>query len=131
MISFINYIRGLFEKMKESRRKKRASAKDSQGQRIVINSRSDSASVSNHDNAASNTPKINVRGINQRTPIAYGTNTYRADINVQNISLGNGITVNRQRKPGRCPICASRGGISENSDGRPRWRCSECDSTFN
>lgn len=122
---FFSFMKEQFEKIKKP------PVSNAQSQKIVIRSRHDSHPTSDQNNVPEDIPKITIRGVNQRTPIASGTNIYRTEVDVQNTNLGGGITVNRQRKPGRCPLCATRGGIIENPGGRPRWKCPACDSTFN
>ena len=131
MFRIIELIKNKFEEIKQFFIKKKRSAIDNQIHKIVINARHNSPSYQNEQaNELVGVPKITILGVNQRTPVASGTNVYRTEVDVQNTNLGNGITVNSQRKPGRCPICATRGGILENPNGSPRWLCPVCDSTF-
>lgn len=75
-------------------------------------------------------PKIKIRAVH-RPETEAGSNVYRDEVEVERRNLGGGIVVNRQRKPGRCPICATRGKVIENTDGGDHWKCNECGSTFN
>ena len=79
---------------------------------------------------------------NQRSPdaprivikqIHHYPSAYSSDVTVEHPNLGHGIHVNRMRKPVRCPLCASRSGrIVENRAGAAhRWKCEDCQSTFN
>lgn len=143
MYRIIDFIKEQIDKLKK-KFKKKSLAVDTQTPKIVIRSRHNplsfsqsqpqTAAVPNSDEAES-PPRIMIHSVNQRTPIASGTNVYRNDVDVQNPNLGRGITVNRQRKPSRCPMCAtSRGQITENAGGNPRWKCTDppgCGGTFN
>jgi len=129
MVRLISFIKEQIEKI--IRFFNKPSVANTQSKKIVIKARHESLLSSVHSYESEEVPKITIHGVNQRTPIATGTNVFRTDVDVQNTILGNGITVNRQRKPGRCPLCATRGGITENPDGNLRWKCSTCDSTFN
>ena len=80
--------------------------------------------------ASGSTPKIKVRAIH-RNDSTTNENVYQDEVDVVNRNLGRGIVVNKRRKPGRCPICATRGKVVANTSGGDSWRCIECDSTFN
>lgn len=74
--------------------------------------------------ALESTPKIKVRAIHRNDSAA-------GETDIVNRVLGKGIVVNECRKPGRCPICATRGKIVVNMSGDDSWMCEECGSTFN
>jgi len=137
----IQFFKEQIEKIRGFFKRKSASPPSMSNQRISIRSvnqrpvltptAEQNISVSVGDGNDSDTPRITIRGVNQRTPIASGGNVYSNEVDVQNANLGRGITVMRQRKPGRCPLCATRGGITESADGGNRWLCPACGSTFN
>jgi len=57
----------------------------------------------------------------------------RARSDVASVDAGGdagNVTVIAQRKPGRCPMCATTGCVTENPRGRPKWKCSECGHLF-
>ena len=97
---------------------------------IEIRGRNDST-TQRQQRTSSNPPRIKIGVINQRLPNGSGTNPYRGEVEIPKTNIGRGITVKKQRRPGRCPLCATKGKVVENVSGRDRWRCEECDSTFN
>ena len=134
MVRFMNFVKEQFEKMKSFIKKRKSIIADNQSQqKIVIRSRHDAMPSFEAQSVVfvEETPRITIHNVNQRTPIAFGTSVYRDDIEVQNTNIGSGIIVNRQRKPGRCPLCATRGEIIENPSGNRRWKCNACASLFN
>lgn len=138
MGAILDFFKNQFEKIKRYFSGNKNMPTNEQNNRIVIRSRRDAISTGEqriqpiqNNQEEFDTPKITIRSVNQRTPMASGTNVYRSEVDVQNANLGRGITVMRQHKPGRCPLCATRGEIIENPEGRPRWKCTTCDSTFN
>ena len=74
--------------------------------------------------APESTPKIKVRAVHRNGSAAGETDIVNRDI-------GKGIVVNKHGKPGRCPICATRGKVVVNMSGDGSWTCEECGSTFN
>ncbi len=94
--------------------------------RITIIQRHDGAQPERH--RRSGNASITIRNINKRTAPISGT---LAEGSGQQTDLGNGITMKRQRKPNRCPICATTGKIEANADGRNKWLCKACGHTFN
>ena len=134
MIKILTFIKNQFEKIKEYFSKENITVSDEQNKKIVIRTHNDPYSLSIQDiqiNETIDAPKITIRGVNERVPIASGTNVYRSEAEVQNANIGHGITVKKQRKPGRCPNCATRGEIVENSEGNQRWKCPVCNYAFN
>jgi hypothetical protein len=144
-MGLIQFMKNQIEKIKNFFRRKKNSSLSGGSQRIVIRSRNErhaptpivepniTVNPINIESNNSDAPRITIRSVNRRTPIAAGGNVYSSEVSVQNANLGHGITVMRQRKPGRCPICATRGCVVENTGGgRHRWLCTEpsCGSTF-
>lgn len=70
------------------------------------------------------TLKIKVHAIHRN-------NSAVGETDIINRDIGKGIVVNKCRKPGRCPICATRGKVVVNMRGDDSWMCKECGSTFN
>ena len=124
-------IKKQLEKIREYFERRNSESADDQGKRIVIRARNDHGSTGVQGEEIEVDPKITIRGVNKRVPIVSGDNIYSGDLNVPNKNIGRGITVKKQRKPVRCPICATRGGIIENPGGDPRWKCPACNETFN
>lgn len=75
-------------------------------------------------------PKIKIGEIHRYKSEAI-KDVYRDEVNVVKKNIGKGITVNKQRKPGKCPICATQGSVAANAGGGDKWICEECGSTFN
>ena len=77
----------------------------------------------------SNGGRITIGRINNTPPPASGG--FRPEVPVDNPNLSGGIRVERRRKPGTCPMCRSTGTVIDNPGGRPKWKCSACEHTFN
>ena len=77
-----------------------------------------------------NAPKITIKEASSRTFPISGSNLSPNEAEVSNSCLGQDIIVRKQRKPSRCPMCATRGCITENYGERLRWFCSVCRHTF-
>lgn len=97
---------------------------------IEIRARNDSTSQQ-QQRTSTNLPRIEILGINQRLPNGSGTNPNRDEVEIFKSNIGRGMTVKKIRKPGRCPLCATKGKVVANVGGGDRWRCEKCDSTFN
>lgn len=82
------------------------------------------------DSSSADAPKIKIGEVHTRESAAI-RDVYRDGVNVVNQNIGKGITVNKQRKPGKCPICATQGRVEANVNGGDKWICEECGNTFN
>jgi len=141
-MGIIQFFKDQIEKIKAFFNRRKVSSPSTNEQRISIHSinrpaqtpiERSASSNPNNETASGDAPRITILTVNRRTPIASGGNVYSSEVSVQNANLGRGITVMRQRKPGRCPICATRGSVVENTGGgRHRWLCTEpsCGSSF-
>ena len=131
MFSIIKMLKNIFKKRDGSSDENVPAVNENQNKQIVIKARNDSVSTTSQNEKIIITPKIEIKKVNKHTPPSSGTHVDGREVSVKRKNLGRGMTVNKQRKPGRCPICATTGGIIENPGGTPRWKCSACNETFN
>ena len=126
MIWLLSFLQGKIMQMKRVIDEKLGSIsnnRSNQDSGIVIRSRSD---IARNEMRNAENGKITIHRVNRRVSSA----SSEVEADVQNRNLGRGITVNKQRMPVRCSICATRGKIIENPGGSPKWKCNACDSTF-
>lgn len=90
--------------------------------KIVIRKRNDAQPST--DSNTQNIPRITI--MNDRTSASSNTNRRVESSN----SISQGITVRNQRKPRRCPMCATTDNITERLSGRQKWQCTECQHIF-
>lgn len=125
----------LFENAKEQIKRirvsfrKKSPLKTDKAKTITIRQRNDPPSNSV---TTSEAKKITIRGINQAPPPESTINIFAHSVEMQNNS-SIGMTVKNRRRPSRCPICRTEGGVIENLDGSPQWKCTapDCGRTFN
>lgn len=78
---------------------------------------------------SSNGGRITIINRNNNPPPVVGS--FRSEVPIEYPNLSGGINVARRRKPGTCPLCRTTGTIIDNPGGRPKWKCSACEHTFN
>jgi rubrerythrin len=122
-------ISDLFEKIKSFFNKKKFLDKSSRPT-IEIHDRYNLNSMQ-HSHSSSEVPQITIREVHRCIQTETERDIYRREVDVPNPNIGHGITVKKQRKPGRCPLCATKGKVVENTARGGRWKCEECGSTFN
>jgi|GEM_PF-3748264 len=83
--------------------------------------------------SATDSLRITIGEAHRRPSTAEGTVDYGSELDVQhrNRNVGRGITVKKQRKPRKCPLCATYGKVVANTGRGDRWRCEDCGLTFN
>ncbi len=119
-------INNLFDKIKNFFNK-RKNLNESSKPTIVIRERHDIDSE-HYSQSFDEGPRITIREVHREGTTATGD---LSEVEVQTPNLGHGITVKKQHKPSRCPMCATKGKVVANPSGRERWKCEECGSTFN
>lgn len=107
-----------------------SSRSDAPADRTIIIKEHHSGGALLTDSSFTDVPKIKIGEVHRHNSATI-SDVYRDEVNVVNQNIGKGITVNKQRKPGKCPICATPGRVAANVNGGDKWICKECGSTFN